>query len=215
MREQPLRVIAACLVLDHHGFAWRRKPGQQHRRFDLGGRDRRSIDDRNGVAGAGKRYRQTASLGCGERAGAGEFDRLENALHRAAAQAGIAVEGRGDRTSRNRAHDEPAAGAGIAEVEHATGLAKPGDSDAVDAPGAFAGAFDRGAERPHRLAGVEHVLAFEQSADARLSDRERAENQRPVGDRFVAGHADAPLERARAAGREGAWLVRGHERNGV
>jgi hypothetical protein len=69
----------------------------------------------------------------------------------------------------------------------------------VDAPRPFASAFDLGAERAHGIGGVEHVLAFEQPRDAGLSDRERAEDQRPMRDRFVAGDAGGAFERARAA----------------
>src|SRR5262249_41555894 len=56
------------------------------------------------------------------------------------------------------------------------------------------------AERAHRLAGVDHILAFEQPGNAGLPDRERAEDEGAVRDRLVAGHARAALEGARAAG---------------
>ena len=51
--------------------------------------------------------------------------------------------------------DQPAPGAGIAEIERPRRLGKAADADALDLPGALAGALDRGAERPHRLGGVE------------------------------------------------------------
>ncbi len=85
------------------------------------------------------------------------------------------------------------------------GSREAADADAVHAPGAFAGALDRGAQRAHGLAGVEHVLAFEQAGDAGLADRQRAEDQGAVRDRLVAGHAHAALERARAAGGQRGW----------
>ena len=44
------------------------------------------------------------------------------------------------------------------------------------------------------------VLAFQQAGDAGFADRQRAENQRPVRDRFVARHADTAGQRAAAAG---------------
>ena len=72
----------------------------------------------------------------------------------------------------------------------------------MDAPGTFAGALDGGAERSHGMAGIEHVVAFEQPRDAGLPHRERAEDQGPVRDRFVAGHAHAALERTGTAGSE-------------
>src|SRR5262249_8198776 len=130
---------------------------------------------------------------------------MENPLHRPPAQAGVAVEGRGDGTAADRPHDQAAAGAGIAEVEHAMRFAEAPDADAVNAPCAFAHALDLGAQRTHRLAGVEYVLAFEQPGYAGLPDRERAEDEGAVRDRLVAGHARAALEGARAAGGEGGF----------
>src|SRR5215472_3976788 len=68
-----------------------------------------------------------------------------------------------------------------------------------NAPLAFAHALDRGAQRTHRLAGVDDILAFEQAGYAGFPDRERAEDEAAVRDRFVAGDACAALQRACAA----------------
>src|SRR5262249_23667752 len=106
--------------------------------------------------------------------------RIENPSHRPLAQAGVAVEGRGDGTARDRSHDQAATGAGIAEVEHAVGLAEAADADAVNPPRAFAGALDASAQRPHNLGGIDYVLALEQPRNARLTDRERADDQGAV-----------------------------------
>jgi hypothetical protein len=148
---------------------------------------------------------------------ADQLEGIENALHRPRAQAGVTVEGRGDGTAGDRPHDQPAAGAGIAEVEHALRRAKAADADAVNAPRAFRHAFDRGAQRAHRLAGVEHVFAFEQPGYAGFPDRERAEDEGAVRDRFVAGHARAALEGARAARGERGFggVVHGRARLGA
>src|SRR5262249_48774817 len=127
---------------------------------------------------------------------------IEDAFDRPLAQAGIAVEGRGGGTAGVRPHDQTAAGAGIAEIEHAMRFAEAADADAVNAPLAFGHALDLGAQRAHRLAGVDHVLAFEQPGYAGFPDRERAEDEGAVRDRLVAGHARAALEGARAAGGE-------------
>src|SRR5262245_41464291 len=132
-------------------------------------------------------------------------DGIENPPHRPLAQAGIAVEGRGDGAARDRAHDQAAAGAGIAEVEHAVRLPEAADADPVNAPSAFAGPLDASAQRPHRLGGVDHVLALEQPGDPRLADRERADDQGAVRNRLVAGHAYAALEGARAVRGERGW----------
>src|SRR5262249_41481676 len=152
-----------------------------------------------------ERQRQPAAVGDARGVRPNEFEGIENPPHRPRAQAGVAVEGGGDGTAGDRAHDQAAAGAGIAEVEHALRRAEAADADAVHTPLAFAHALDRGAQRAHRLGGVEHVLAFEQPGYAGFPDRERAEDEGAVRDRFVAGDARAALQRARAAGGEGGF----------
>ena len=139
-----------------------------------------------------------------------ELDRIEDAPHRPLAQTRVAVEGGGDRAARGRPHHEPAAGAGIAEIERAARHAKASDPHAANMPGAIVAPFDRGAERAHGVGGVEDVLAFEQTGDCRLTNRERAEDERAVGDRFVARHADGAHKRraaARAQGRGGGGVA--------
>ena len=84
----------------------------------------------------------------------------------------------------------------------ACGALEAADADAVDAPGALAGPLDRGTQRPHGLAGIDHVLALEQPGDAGLADRECAENEGAVRDRLVAGHLHAAPERPGAARNE-------------
>src|SRR5262249_30853946 len=91
------------------------------------------------------------------------------------------------------------------------------DTDAANAPRAFAHALDHGAQRAHRLGGVEHVLALEQPGYAGVPDRERAEDEGAVRDGLVAGHARAALEGARAARGERGFggVVHGRARLGA
>ncbi len=93
----------------------------------------------------------------------------------------------------DRAHQQPHAGAAIAAVDRLPGRA-PGR--AAHDPGAVLLPLGIGAERADRGGGVEHVLAFEQAFDPRLARGHRAENQRPVRDRFVARHGDMAAEAA-------------------
>ena len=105
-------------------------------------------------------------------------ERVEDAPHWPLAQRCIAVEHRRDRAAGDRAEHEPAAGAGIAEIQRLGRLGETGDTDAADAPRAAAPLFKLCAKRSQRLCGIEHVLAFEQAADPCLADGERPENQR-------------------------------------
>ena len=89
------------------------------------------------------------------------LQRIENAPHRPRAQARVAVEHHRDRAAGHRAHHQPAAGAGIAEIERRRGLGKAADADAPHAPGALAGALHGGAQRPHGLGGADDVLALQ------------------------------------------------------
>ena len=199
MPEHALGVIPGRRGLDHHSLPRRRKPREQHRGFELGGGDRRLVDDRDRVERAPQGQRQPPALADREDLRAHAFQRIEHAPHRALAQGGVAVEGRRDRRTRNRAEQQPAAGAGIAEIERRPRRRKARNSDAVNAPAALAGALDAGAERAHGVRGAHHVLAFEQAGNARLADRERGENQGAMRDRLVARHADAALERRAGA----------------
>ena len=85
MRQHFLGMVARGFGFDHDGLARRRKPGEQHRRFELCGRNRRLVDDRDRIARAGKLQRQAAVV-CDERMGADPLQRLEHALHRAFAE---------------------------------------------------------------------------------------------------------------------------------
>jgi len=55
----------------------------------------------------------------------------------------------------------------------------------------FAGARDFGAKGLHRFGGIKGVFTFEHAANTRLTNRERAQNERPNRDGFVAGHPGA------------------------
>jgi tetratricopeptide (TPR) repeat protein len=61
--------------------------------------------------------------------------------------------------------------------------------DEAKDPAALAAALELDPERAQRRRHREHVLPFEQAADAAFADRQRAEQQRPMRQRFVARHA--------------------------
>ena len=155
------RLAAGSIDLDHPRRA---QPGEQDRRFDL----RRGflVDEADAAKiAAVDRHRQRAALG----ARAHRPQWREHALHRAAAQRGVAGKSRSDRKSRGRAHQQARTGAAVAAVDR-TGRALP--FGAAHAPFARAEPVDLGAERAHRLGRMEHVIAFEQPADPRFAARQ-------------------------------------------
>ena len=196
--HQPLGVIARRFGFDHGGGARRVEAGEQHRRFDLRRRHGQAVDDRQRIVAAGHAERQAHAVARDDlRADRGE--RLGDTAHRTRAQAGVAGELAGDRVARDDTHQEAHAGAGVAHVERRGGLGQAADADAVNAPHAVIAALNfsaQGAQRPDR---AHHVVALEQPGDRRLADGERAEHQRPVRDRLVAGDAGQAVERAGGA----------------
>ena len=108
----------------------------------------------------------------------------------------------GKRMRREDAEQEPRRGAGIAEIDDIRGLGEAAEPDPVDDPAPVRLALDAGAHRAQRRGGRQHILAFQQPADLGAADRECAEHQRAVRDRFVAGHGDP--SRQRLAGRAAA-----------
>ncbi len=200
MLQEFFGVVAGRFGLDHDGLAGGGKARQQHRRFELGRRHRRFVFDRQRVGRALERQRQPAALGILDHPGAHLFERIENPPHRPAAQGSVAVESRGNAAAGDRADHQPAAGAGIAEIERPGRLGKAADADAMNPPGTVRQTLQRGAERPHRLGGVQHVLALQQAGNQGFADRQGRQDQSPVGNRFVARYADAAGQRAALAG---------------
>ena len=208
-REHPLGMVARRLGLDHHGLRGRVQPGQQHRRLDLRAGDGRCIAHRHGVRRAPDRDRQQPALTRRD-LGPEQPQGIGDPPHRPPRQAGVAGERRNDRRRRHRPHDEPHPGPGIAAVDHARRLGEAADAHPVNRPCALAQPLDLGPERLHRARGVQHVLPFQKPGDPRLAHRQRAEDQRPVAHRLVAGHPRLPPQRSGAAGgqRRGFGIVR-------
>ena len=74
----------------------------------------------------------------------------------------------------NRADRQPAARAGIAEIERARRLGETANTDAMDPPQAVGASFQSRAEGAHGLGGMQHVLTFQEAGDRALADRQRA-----------------------------------------
>ena len=86
---------------------------------------RRAVQDRQRIARALQRQRQAAAFAAGHDPGAHQFQGIHNPPHRPGAQRGVAVEHGRDRAAGDSSHHQPAAGAGIAEIERICGCANP------------------------------------------------------------------------------------------
>jgi hypothetical protein len=157
---------------------------------------------------AHKRQRQTATLAARADPGSHQFQGIEHPAHRPSPQRGVAIENYRYRATGHGPHHQPAAGAGIAEIERSLRLCEAGHADAVDGPGEIAGAFHLRAQRLHGLGGIEDVFALQEARNPGLSDRQRAQNQGTVRNRLVTGDADLAGQRPACASFERACLVR-------
>ena len=95
--------------------------------------------------------------------GAERCQRIEHPRHRARAQRGIAGEHGGDRRGRHRAHHQPRAGAGIAEIERRRRARPAADARPLtrQSPGAVAG------QRRRRSARIASAVLSTSSASSR------------------------------------------------
>ncbi len=188
-------MVAGDLLLDDGGVAGGGESREQNGGFDLGGRDRKRIDDRDDVgrAAQGQGQRVLALLAHAE---AHLLQRVEHAAHRAPAERSIAHEDGFDRVPRDDAGHQSHAGAGIAEIENAARAGEAADPNAVNAPGLICRPLDGGAERPHDVRGAQDVLAFQKTSNGGLADGQRPQDQSAMGNRFVPGHAGPALHGA-------------------
>ena len=199
MFQHQLGVIAAGFLLDDRSDARRGKSRQQHRRLDLGRGHRGPVKNRNGIARAVQGQRQAAAFFALAGFGAHQFQRIQDPAHRAGAQRGVAVEHGGDRAPRHRSHHQPAAGAGIAEIERGGRLGEARHAHTGDLPGERPRPLDPGAKRLHRFGRVENIFALQQAGNPGFADRKSPQNEGAVRNRLVAGNADFAAQRAACA----------------
>ena len=119
--QHALGMIARRHRLDHRSRARCVQAGKQYRAFHLRAGHRQAVGDRYGGLHALHRQRQRAAGGGGKACAHGR-KRVDNSVHRAFRQAGIASEGRGDSVACDHAHEEPCRSTRIAHVERPVGL---------------------------------------------------------------------------------------------
>ena len=195
-------MVARGLVLDHARHARRVEAGEQNGGFDLRRGDWGAIFDRRGIARALEHDRAAPACRLGQNLGAHEPEWIEDAPHRPLAQRGVAVEGCGHAMAADDAHHQPAAGAGVAEIERLARRRQGAEARPANSPLARPEPLDDRAERLARLARPQHVVALEQPLDFRFAAGEKAEQKRAMRDRLVPRRPDPPFQRPRALGGE-------------
>ena len=169
--------------------------GEQDRGLDLRARHRQLVVDRlerragRSVSG---RWPSVVSIWAPMRR-----ERLGDALHRPGRERLVTGQREGAVLEREQADDQPRQRAGVAAVDR-RGL-QAAQADAVHDE-LVAVVVDLGAERAHGArASTEVSPERPKPRTTRLAVRDRAEQQRPVRDRLVAGHREVPFERGRRA----------------
>ena len=85
-------------------------------------------------------------------------------------------------------HQQARTGSRVAEIEDIGGLAQPADADAMDMPDTIGVAIAANAHFFERCGRAQDVVALQEPVDNGFAGRQRADHQRPVGNRFVAGN---------------------------
>ena len=202
--QHPLAVVPALYRLDHGGVPGCREGGQHQGAFHLGrghgGADCGAVKllalDRQGG--------QVAAAAPGD-LGPHLDQGAAHPLHGSASQGAIAREhevaaGPAGQQAEHQAHG----GARVAAIEHVLGFAQAIEAHAFDAHRlARLNGGDGHAHGPQAGGGAEGILGGQQTRDAGRSLGDRAKQQGPVRNRFVARHLNHPLEAAGRLGSQG------------
>ena len=195
MRQHPFRVIARRAGLVHDGLAHGEEAGEQDGRLDLRAGDRHGVIDPVQAPAPDRQRRQLAVLTAQHRR-AHQAQRLGHAAHRPAAQRLAAGQHAGERLARQDARDEPDRRAGAGAVQHISRLAQAAQADAVDGQRALVVLIDLHAQRPHAAERRLAHVGVHPAVNRGVALGQRAQQQRPVADRFVARHRNRTAQRA-------------------
>ena len=167
MAQHVLAVVARSDRFDDAGNTGSIEAAQQDRGLYLCRCHGQAIFQRQRVHGAMNRQRQ-APAGTGLEAGTAGGQRIDDALHGSAAQAGIPGHDGETGAAGQDAGEQACGRAGIAHVQHVFGLPQAAYAPPGHGP-AFRALDDLGPQRPHGSGGTEHVIAFQQAGDTGLT----------------------------------------------
>ena len=185
MTEHFLGMIARGFRFNDRRAAGAVEPCQQDGGFDLGGGDRGAIFNWRGVRRALQQNRAAATGRFFHYFSPHQHEGIENAAHRALAERGIAIKPCPDAMTANQSHHQTASSASIAKIQRVTGGEQRAKAGAVHAPAPATQRFDFCPQRRHGLAGVEHIVAFQQSLNPGFTGGQQAHDERAVRNGLV------------------------------
>ncbi len=180
-------MVARRARLDHPRLAFREEPGQQHGALHLGARHRHAIPDPLQVPAADGE-RRVAVGGTSDQSCAHLPQWFDDPPHRAAAQRRVPGHDAGERLSGQDPRQQAHGGARAATIQHVSRLLQPARPGAVDHQLFGAQFVDGHPQCAHAVQRGVAVRCRQPAADVGVALRQRAKQQRPVADRFVARH---------------------------
>ena len=185
-------MIAGRAGLAHGRRGVGEQPGEQDRALHLRARDRHPVlDPVQWSAVHGERGVPVARLDL--RSHLHEW--IDDPSHRPSSQLGIPGEDAGERLAGEDPDQEADRGSGSDAVERAVRRSEPVQSPAVHDERRRITNLDPDPEPADATKGGVGVVARQKPGDFEFSVRQRAEQKRPVGDRFIPGDAGLTAQR--------------------
>ena len=185
-RQHALAVVAGGMRLAHVRLAICVQARQQQRRLHLRAGHRQGVVDAAQRLAATDPQRRAAILGLDHRAH--RRQRLDHPPHRPRRQRRIADQHAVEALARQQAGEQAHRGARIAAVQRPVRGLQAMQAHPVDDADAVRRRLDAHAEPTEDRRGRARVLALEEALDAGRALGDRAQHDRAVADRLVAGH---------------------------
>ena len=185
------------VVTRRHGLHDRRlralgvEAGEEHRRLDLRGGDRKGVVDGRDAAALDDQ-RRVAVRRLDPRSHTPE--RLGDALHRARRERLVADELEAPAVPREDAREQPHEGSCVPAVDRRVRHTETAEADAVDGERVDVLLDDLGAERAHRRDRRLRVRRAPEPGDLGGAVADRADHDRPVRDRLVSRDGHVPFQ---------------------
>ena len=190
-RHQLLGVGSRQPVLDDRGRAVSRQPSEQDAALHLGAGHRQAVLDPPETSPVDGQWSQAGAVSA-RHPGSHEGQGLQDPVHGAAPDRGVAVQHRPEGQPGQQPGQQPDPGPGVANVQRAVCRFEGPSPDPKSARPIFG---DRGAQSLHDPAGAGHVVAVAEAPDSGRTFGQASQHQHPVRNRLVARHPDPTDQR--------------------